>query len=210
MKKGKFIVFEGCEGSGKTTIINMLSTYLALNDQAGKTVFTREPGGTKISEQIREVILSKDNTEMDPTVEALLYVAARMQHVTEKIIPELEKGNTVICDRFIDSSIAYQGFARGLGIEKIQDLNQPILEMCNPDLVIFLDCSPEKGLGRIEKSLVREVNRLDKEDLEFHEKVREGYLMAIKGKPGVIINADQSIEAVFNDVLSALKTIGIE
>lgn len=186
MKKGIFITFEGPEGAGKTTIINMLAKQL---DDA---LFTREPGGIDISEQIRRVILDKGNTAMDPRTEALLYAAARRQHLIEKVRPALEAGRTVICDRFVDSSLAYQGHARGLGIDEVLNINQFAIENMMPNLTIYFDIEPEVGLKRISSNDSREINRLDLENIEFHQKVREGYYLLMAKFPNRIVKVDAS------------------
>ncbi|MFQ9616091.1 MAG: dTMP kinase, partial [Clostridium butyricum] len=137
MKKGLFIVFEGGEGTGKTTAIESIYDWIQEKDL--KCIKTREPGGIKISEEIRQVILDKDNTKMDGRTEALLYAAARRQHLVEKVIPALNEGYVVLCDRFIDSSLAYQGFARGLGIDEVMSINKFAIGEYMPDLSILFD-----------------------------------------------------------------------
>lgn len=196
-----FITFEGGEGSGKSTILKLLAE--TLTQKGFKVVCTREPGGIDIAEQIRSVILDKENVAMDAKTEALLYAAARRQHLVEKVIPELEKGSIVLCDRFIDSSLAYQGYARGLGIEEIFTINKFAIGDHMPSLTLYLDVRPEVGLARIEKDGAREVNRLDLESLEFHSKVREGYQELLKQFPERIrlINAESDIEGVLDAVL---------
>lgn len=198
---GYFISFEGGEGSGKSTILKLLAEYLL--QQGYKVVCTREPGGIDIAEQIRKIILDPRNVKMDAKTEALLYAAARRQHLVEKIIPELEKGNIVLCDRFIDSSLTYQGYARELGIKEIYSINEFAIGQFLPDLTLYLDVSPAVGLSRIQKDGDREVNRLDLESLEFHTKVREGYLQLVNRFPERIkaVNAEQDVDAVFHDVL---------
>jgi dTMP kinase len=173
VRGGLFITIEGGEGAGKSTLINALAHKAqALGHEV---MITREPGGIPIAEAIRAVILQKENTAMDARTEALLYAAARRQHLAEKVMPALQKGSVVICDRFVDSSLAYQGHARGLGIEAVWDINRFATEGCMPDLTLYLDLDPEIGLRRIELNGEREVNRLDLESLAFHQKVREGY-----------------------------------
>ncbi len=173
MRGGLFITIEGGEGAGKTTLIHAL----AHKAQAWghEVMITREPGGIPIAEAIRAVILQKENTAMDARTEALLYAAARRQHLAEKVIPAMQRGVLVICDRFVDSSLAYQGHARGLGIEAVWDINRFATEGCMPDLTLYLDLDPEIGLERIQQDGEREVNRLDLESLAFHRLVREGY-----------------------------------
>ena len=200
MNKGIFIVFEGGEGSGKSTIL--YKTYIWLKDLGYDCIKTREPGGINISEQIREVILNKENINLDGRTEALLYAAARRQHLVEKVIPALKSGQIVLCDRFVDSSLVYQGYARGLGIEEVYSINKFAIEDCMPDLSILFDIRPEIGMERIKKNSNREVNRLDLEKLDFHNKVREGYsLIYNQNKDRIVkINAEKSIDEVFCDV----------
>jgi dTMP kinase len=200
-----FITFEGPEGAGKTTILQKVAD--TLKEKGLKIVVTREPGGIQISEQIREIILDPKNTMMDARTEALLYAAARRQHLVEKVMPALAEGCIVLCDRFIDSSLAYQGHARGLGIEEIYQINKFAIETCMPDKTIYFDIHPEEGLARIRANENREVNRLDLEKLHFHEKVREGYLMIaeVEKKRIQIIDASQSIEDVYNEVLHLIE-----
>ncbi|MFI8578158.1 dTMP kinase [Rossellomorea aquimaris] len=197
MSKGLFITVEGPEGAGKSTILTEL--YNRLLQEGFNVIQTREPGGISIAEQIREVILNTGNTEMDKRTEALLYAAARRQHLVEKVIPALEEGKIVICDRFIDSSLAYQGNARGIGMEEVMNINQFAIEDKMPDLTLYFDIDPEEGLKRIAKHNGREVNRLDLESVDFHTRVREGYQKLIKQYPDRIqvIDASQSKEAVF-------------
>ncbi|NWQ44518.1 dTMP kinase [Bacillus sp. EB106-08-02-XG196] len=199
MKNGYFITFEGPEGAGKTTIISMVAKELK------EALLTREPGGIDIAEQIRMVILDKDNTAMDPRTEALLYAAARRQHLVEKVKPALEDGKVVLCDRFVDSSLAYQGHARGLGIDEVFSINQFAIEKMMPDLTIYFDIEPELGLQRINKNKGREVNRLDLEKIDFHHKVREGYHLVMERFPDRIVKIDASGEV--NDVF--IKTMEI-
>ncbi|MED4404190.1 dTMP kinase [Metabacillus fastidiosus] len=195
---GLFITFEGPEGAGKTTILNMLKNY----NFGREVVFTREPGGIHIAEKIREVILDKNHTEMDARTEALLYAAARRQHLVEKVIPALKDGKIVICDRFIDSSLAYQGYARGLGIDEVLSINEFAINGVMPDLTLYFDIDPEVGLKRIADSEIREVNRLDLEKYSFHVKVQEGYQKVIERFQDRIIKvqADQPVNVVFEEV----------
>ena len=171
--KGIFITAEGPEGAGKTTITGMIAAHLKENGYP--VVLTREPGGIKIAEQIRHIILNPENTEMDARTEALLYAASRRQHLAEKVLPALEQGRIVLCDRFIDSSLAYQGYARGIGIEEVYRINQFATGGLLPDLTLYFDVEAETGLSRIAKNHNREVNRLDLEAIDFHRKVREGF-----------------------------------
>lgn len=199
---GVFITFEGPDGAGKTTILGMVAERLQ------NVLVTREPGGIDIAEQIRRVILAKENTAMDPRTEALLYAAARRQHLAERVKPALEKGEIVLCDRFVDSSLAYQGYARGLGIEEVWSINQFAIENMLPELTVYFDIEPELGLQRINKNKGREINRLDLEKLEFHQKVREGYHILMERFPDRIVKIDASgaIDEVFERTLELVQT----
>ncbi|WP_407938579.1 dTMP kinase [Niallia nealsonii] len=194
-----FITLEGPEGAGKTTIINMLIEYFSASGK--KILATREPGGIHIAEKIRQIILDPNHTEMDGKTEALLYAAARRQHLVEKVIPALEKGYIVLCDRFIDSSLAYQGYARGLGIDNVWKINEFAIDGLMPNATIYFDIDPKIGLERINKTDEREINRLDLEKLDFHERVKEGYYQIIEKFPNRIykVDASQSLEQVFED-----------
>lgn len=200
MNKGKFIVFEGGEGSGKTTMIELI--YNLLIENGIDCIKTREPGGIKISEDIRSIILDKNNTAMDGRTEALLYAAARRQHLVEKVIPALESNKVVLCDRFIYSSLAYQGYAREIGLQDVYMINKFAIEDFMPDLNILFDLNPEVGLQRINKSESREINRLDLEKIDFHNKVREGYKILAKDEKNkiVVINAEKSIDEIFLEI----------
>lgn len=202
MNQGMFITFEGPDGAGKTTIINRVA------EQLSNALVTREPGGIDIAEQIRKVILDKQNTAMDARTEALLYAAARRQHLVEKVKPALAEGKIVLCDRFVDSSLAYQGYARGLGIEEVWSINRFAIEEMMPDLTLYFDIEPELGLKRINKNKGREINRLDLENLEFHQKVREGYHILIDRFPDRMIKLDASgtPEEVFAAALQLVET----
>ena len=199
-----FITLEGPEGSGKTTAVE--AAVKALEEKGYQIVRTREPGGTPIAEQIREVILDKRNTSMDPRTEALLYAASRRQHLVEKVWPALKEGKIVICDRYLDSSLAYQGGARGLGVDNVLNVNLFATENTFPDLTLLFDIKPEEGLKRIAANASREVNRLDLEKLEFHNKVRETFLSLAKRYPErfVIIDASKSREEVAKATLDAI------
>lgn len=197
-EKPLFIVFEGPEGSGKTTIMRLISDYL--NEYQVPHICTREPGGVNIAEQIRGIILDNKNTEIDPLTEALLYTASRRQHLVEKVIPALNDGKLVLCDRFVDSSIAYQGYARGIGVDLIKKMNKPVIKGHEPDLVIYFDVEPEIGLSRIENSSHREINRLDVETLEFHKKVCEGYRQNLDCSRTVVVDANKSTKDVYEKV----------
>ncbi len=186
-----FITLEGTEGSGKSSAMEIV--YKRLIDEGYSLVKTREPGGTPISEQIRNVILDKGNTAMDGRTEALLYAASRRQHLVEKIWPSLKEGKLVFCDRYLDSSLAYQGFARELGIEEVLNINLFATENTFPDLTLLFNLDPKIGLERISKDKGREVNRLDLEKLSFHQKVHQGYLILAKRYPERIKVIDASL-----------------
>ncbi len=204
--KGFFITFEGTEGSGKTTVIEKVEKYYV--EKGYQVIRTREPGGSKIAEDIRNVILDVNNTNMDSITEAMLYAASRRQHLVEKVIPYMEKGYIVLCDRFIDSSLAYQGHARNLGIDKVYQLNLIATNGLLPDATIYIDVRPEVGLARI-KTNNREQNRLDLEKLSFHDKVYEGYhIVSEMFKDRFkVINGEQDRESVFNDTVEVLNKI---
>ncbi|WP_338779239.1 dTMP kinase [Metabacillus sp. FJAT-52054] len=197
---GCFITFEGPEGAGKTTILKEI--HKKLQEKGIDPVATREPGGIKIAEQIRSVILDIENTEMDPRTEALLYAAARRQHLVEKVLPALKEKKVVLCDRFIDSSLAYQGYARGLGMEEVLSINLFAIEDVMPDLTIYFSIDAEKGLKRVYSGENREINRLDNEDLKFHDRVQKGYAILLEKYPERIksVNADQTPEEVAEEV----------
>ena len=199
-----FITIEGPEGSGKTTAVNYAVNKL--EEMGYQIVRTREPGGTPISEQIRNVILDKANTAMDKRTEALLYAASRRQHLVEKVWPALKEGKIVICDRYLDSSLAYQGGARGLGIDNILNINNFATEGTFPDLTLLFDIEPELGLARIAANANREVNRLDLEKLDFHKTVRNTFLELAKRYPErfVIIDASKTREEVAEATLKVM------
>lgn len=174
---GLFISFEGPEGAGKTTVLQEVARRL--KDQGYEVMVTREPGGIPIAEKIREVILDSTHQAMDGKTEALLYAAARRQHLVQKILPAIESEKIVLCDRFIDSSLAYQGVARGLGLDEVFAINLFAIGEHMPDCTVFFDVPPEVGLERIWKDKDREQNRLDLETIEFHQRVYEGYQKVI-------------------------------
>lgn len=175
-----FVTFEGCEGVGKSTQLKFVKDYLCASSQ--RAVFVREPGGTEISEQIRKIILNPQNTSMLGVTEAMLYAASRAQLVNEVIRPSLKRGETVICDRFIDSSVAYQGYARGLGAELVKRINEPAVGDCMPDLTVFIDLRPSQAFRTHRNS-----DRLEQESLEFHEKVYEGFIAETEASDGRIV-----------------------
>ncbi len=208
--KGLFITIEGNDGSGKSTVITSLKNELAKLDI--DVSYSREPGGSYVAEKIREVILDNDNIAMDDKTEALLYAASRRQHLKETVFPALEEGKIVICDRFIDSSLTYQGIARGLGVDEVYNMNLFATEGFMPHLTIYLLVDPKVGLQR--KSHQKELDRLEHEKLEFHEKVYNGYLMlAERFKDRVkIVNGNVTIEeeckAVNDIIINFIKERG--
>ena len=189
--KGKLIVIEGPDGSGKSTQINIMRKYL--EDKGFDVVETREPGGTKIGETIRDIILDVENTEMDPVCEALLYAASRAQHVAEVIKPEIEKGKIVICTRYIYSSLVYQGIGRGLGVDMVSAINTAAIQGMMPDLTLLFDIDPVVGIKR--KISDGKADRLELEDIKFHKKVYNGYKeIASLYKDIKVIDASRSID----------------
>ncbi|MDD4839529.1 MAG: dTMP kinase [Clostridia bacterium] len=202
--RGTFITFEGCEGVGKSTQLLLLRDYLKRTQQ--NAIFTREPGGTSISEQIRNIIMSCDNNEMSAVTEAMLYAASRAQHVNELIRPALEAGETVICDRFIDSSIAYQGGARGLGVELVKQINAPAIAECMPDLTIFIDLAPADAFRTFKKA-----DRLEQEGSTFHSSVYKAYLNEVENSNGRIVKVVpcQNKMETHEKILNALRDKGV-
>lgn len=203
--KGLFITIEGPEGSGKTTVAKKISVQLA-ND-GYPAFYTREPGGVEIAEKIRDIILDVKNTKLDSRCEALLYAASRRQHLVEKVEPALAAGKVIICDRFLDSSLAYQGYARGLGIDEVFQVNMFAINNRLPDLTVLLDIDPEVGLERIAKGRKEEMNRLDLEGLNFHKLVHQGYEIIKNKYPDrfTIINGNNNPDQVFADVYHVIK-----
>ncbi|MGF3066524.1 dTMP kinase [Facklamia sp. P12945] len=209
MPKGKFIAFEGPDGSGKTSIIKVLGPML--EKEGVEAVFTREPGGSPIAEQIRELILDINNTAMDYRTEALLYAASRRQHLSETILPNVQAGKMVISDRFVLSSLVYQGVARAIGLEAVWQINQFAIEDHLPDLTILIDVPADIGLERIEKARgSRQYDRLDREALAFHQRVRQTYLDLIpQWENIVVIDGNQSVEQVSLECFETLKKRGM-
>lgn len=201
--KGSFITFEGCEGVGKTTQVERLRRYLKESGQ--QALFLREPGGTVISEKIREMLLSKENDKMNGKCEALLYSAARAQLLGEVVAPALESGMTVVCDRFTDSTFAYQGAARGLGTDFIDSLNRLTCGDIVPDLTVFLDMPPKKAFER--KGGADKNDRLESQSIEFHEKVYAGYKEVALRYPQrfVSVDASKDAEGVWQDVIALIR-----
>ena len=201
--RGKFITFEGCDGCGKSTQLKMFADYLSANKIPH--IFTREPGGGKISECIREIILDGRNGEMTDECEALLYAAARVQHIHARVEPALKEGKIVICDRYIDSSFAYQAYARGLGFDFIVDINSYAVKNYLPDITIIIDLSPEEAFSR--KHGADENDRMEQAGADFHARVYEGYKKLLKKYPDRIraVDGRKTPNEVFDEILSALK-----
>ena len=205
--RGIFITIEGPDGSGKTTALQQVVPRLQ-QEMNRKVVATREPGGSPIAEKIRSLILDPSHTDMDSRTEALLYAASRRQHLVEKVLPVLESGDVIFCDRFVDSSIAYQGYARGIGEEGIREINQFATEGIEPDVTLYIDVPAEVGIQRIHANLdEREYNRLDQEKLDFHEKVRAGYQQLAKANPEriVVVDGTMSREEVAESCYQIIK-----
>lgn len=202
---GKFIAFEGPDGSGKSTILNNVEKFLIENNI--DFIITREPGGTKISEEIREILLSNDNSEMSARTEALLYSASRAQHVDELIIPNLQKGKLVISDRYVLSSLAYQGFGRELGYDRVKEINDFATDNLSPDYTFFFNVDPITVLKRKRNNFV--TDRLENESNSYHNMVYNGYQEILKRNKDnlIIIDASKSIEDVTEQTISKLKTI---
>lgn len=200
---GLFITIEGNDGSGKTTIINGIKKMLS--EKGIDYIQTREPGGSEIAEKIRQVILDKNNDKMDSRTEALLYAASRRQHIVEVVLPALNAGKLVLCDRFVDSSLAYQGYARGIGIEEVYKMNQFATEGLLPDLTIYLNVSPQVGIKR--KSAQKELDRLEQEGISFHEKVFQGYQKMVEMFPKriVAIDGERDAQAVIDDTVVVVE-----
>ena len=206
--KGIFITIEGNDGSGKTTVIEGISQMLKEN--GCDFIITREPGGSEVAEKIRSVILDKENSAMDPKTEALLYAASRRQHLVEKVLPALTDGKLVLCDRYLDSSLAYQGYARGIGINEVFQMNQFATEGLLPDLTIYIAVHPSVGLNR--KNKQKDLDRLESEKLSFHEAVFTGYEKLVDLYPRRIkrIDGEQVAEKVIGEAVDVVKTFLVE
>lgn len=203
--RGLFITFEGPDGSGKSTQIRLLSEWLS--GRGHEVVVTREPGGCKVAEEIREVILDIRHTDMTPVTEALLYAAARAQHVHEVILPALEKGKTVICDRFLDSSMAYQGAGRGLGMEMVADMNRHAVEELEPAITFLCRIHPELSRLRVWGRSVPD--RMESEKDEFQTRVMQGFDELARLFPGRIrqIDAGRDIEVVYDEIVGHVRAL---
>lgn len=205
MKKGYFIVFEGPDGSGKTTISTGI--YEKLKSEGYSVVYTREPGGIDIAEQIRNVILDPKNTAMDARTEALLYAASRRQHLVEKVLPALEEGKIVLCDRFVYSSLAYQGCGRHIGMDAVMEINRFAIEGHMPDKTLFLDVPVERGLARLESRAFKD--RLDVETVQFHKDTYEGYQKVLQQYKDtmIVVDASKPVEEVMEQTYRIIKEI---
>ncbi|QLL70590.1 dTMP kinase [Lactobacillus sp. 3B(2020)] len=206
-EKGIFISFEGPDGAGKTTVMTAVADYFKQKLGVDQVLETREPGGTRISEQIRDVLFDDQNTNMDPRTEALLFAAARRQLVVQKLKPFLAAGKLILADRYVDSSVAYQGAGRHLGVDQIWDLNQYAIDGCLPQLTIYLDLPVQVGIERITKFRADQVNRLDKETLTFHEAVHQAFDQLATRHPQRIVKIDatQPKEKVIQTVLKTIN-----
>lgn len=204
MARGKFVTFEGCDGSGKSTQLRLLSDYLAKENVPH--IFTREPGGGKISEAIREILLNGTNSEMTDDCEALLYAAARMQHLADRVEPALAEGKLVVCDRYVDSSLAYQAYARGLGVDFVSQINAQALKKYRPDVTIFIDLTPEAAFKR--KHGADENDRLEQAGMAFHRRVYAGYKTLAEQEPDriVCVDGNKTPQEIFADVLAILRS----
>ena len=202
-KRGKFITFEGCEGCGKSTQVRLFNEYL--NKENIPHIFTREPGGEKISEEIRRILLDANNAEMTDECEALLYAAARVQHLNDRVEPALSKGELVFCDRYVDSSLAYQAYARGLGTEFVENINAYALKKYLPDVTVFIDLTPEDAFKR--KHGADENDRLEQAGMEFHRRVYAGYKALAEKYPQrfVCVDGKQTPQEIFDEILRILK-----
>ena len=201
-----FVTIEGPEGSGKSSVTK--EVVKRLNNEGIEVILTREPGGTPIAEEIRNVILDKKNTNMDSRTEALLYAAARRQHLVEKIWPAIKEGKIVLCDRFLDSSLAYQGEGRKLGIENILNVNLFATENTYPDLTLFFNISPEEGLKRVSKDKKRVADRLDNENANFHQVVYNGFLKvnSMYKDRVQVVDATKSLNEVIENAYKIIKS----
>lgn len=200
MDKGFFITFEGPDGAGKSTQIDRLKLFFTERDL--DVLYTREPGGTDIGEKIRKLILDKENIEMEPVTEAFLYASARAQLVRQVLKPAIKEGKIIVCDRYMDSSTAYQGYARGLG-DAVAEINKHAIDGLLPDLTFLFILDPEIGKSRI---AVESYDRLESQNFEFHRKVAEGYIEIAKNndKRFVIIDATKTPDEIWNEIRGVL------
>ena len=205
MANGLFITIEGPDGAGKTTVLNELFPRLQMIAKK-EIIKTREPGGVLIAEKIRQIILNPDHRQMDERTEALLYAAARRQHLVEVIMPALNEGKIVICDRFVDSSLTYQGAGRRIGMKEIAQINEFATEGLEPDFTLYLDVDSDTGLRRIQNHRKKDIDRLDLEGLESHQRVRHAYLKLAEENPVRIhrIDAKMSLQEVVESSFSAI------
>ena len=204
--KGWFITFEGCDGCGKSTQLGLLRSFLEENNV--EFIFTREPGGGRISEGIREILLNGKNAEMSDECEALLYAASRAQHIHDRIEPALKEGKVVVCDRYVDSSFAYQAYARGLGTDFITKINAYALENYLPDVTVFIDLTPEAAFKR--KHGADENDRLEQAGMQFHKRVYEGYKKLARENPDrfVCVDGNMTPQEIFEEIVKVLKERG--
>jgi len=207
MNRGLFIVFEGLEGCGKTTQLQLLYDNLVRCER--RVVVTRDPGGTIIGDHIRKILLSSSTKNLSELSELLLYEASRAQLLYEIIIPTLQQGSIVLCDRFIDSSTAYQGYARGLGIDFVEEMNDSVVQGEYPDLTFYLDIPIEIGLQRARKrntTLMNDENRFEEEELDFHRKLRDAYYQIRERKDYRIINSDRDPDVIAQEIFDHVIT----
>ena len=202
---GIFISFEGPDGAGKTTALEKLLPLLKERTDK-EVVLSREPGGSIIAEKIRKIILDIHDEEMDPRTEALLYAAARRQHLVDAVLPALEEGKVMLSDRFVDSSIAYQGGGRQIGTKEVGEINDFAIDGHLPDLTVYFDVTPDVGLSRIRKDHEGAMDRLEKEALSFHQRVYDSYMEIVKNNPDRIktVDAAQPVEKVVADALDVI------
>ncbi len=205
MEYGKFITFEGTDGSGKTTQIKLLEEYI--KNKGYELVLTREPGGTKVSELIRDLVLDPSNSEIMPLTEMIMYSASRAQHVSQLIKPAIEAGKIVICDRFVDSSYAYQGNGRGVDLKVIADVNRVAIDGMSPDITFFLDIDPEIAIKR--RINATGADRIEQEKIDFHRRVYEGYKKMALLFPERIktINANKSIDEISSQIIEYIDNL---
>ncbi|WP_345753140.1 dTMP kinase [Lactiplantibacillus pentosus] len=207
---GKFITFEGPDGAGKTTVLkNVVERLKTSKFEMADFVITREPGGSKVSNQIRDIVLNQVDANIDINTEVLLFAAARRQHVVEKIVPALTDGKTVISDRFLDSSVAYQGGGRQFGLDKVLDINQYATGGLEPDVTFYLKLEPEVGLKRINTTRTGEINRLDEENMNFYRRTVKAYDQIIESNPQrfVVVDANRPLPQVVDEVWSKFLNV---